>query len=99
VQPPTVTFNEENAGKGGGETLDATFLGGWVCLSRVGGAGNLLDYNCGARTYDTGGGYNHSGVDIYEVYEGTIGSWYSHRPGRRAARSSSDPDSTSRIER
>jgi murein DD-endopeptidase MepM/ murein hydrolase activator NlpD len=27
--------------------------------------GNLLDYNCGARTYDTGDGYNHSGIDIF----------------------------------
>jgi murein DD-endopeptidase MepM/ murein hydrolase activator NlpD len=26
---------------------------------------SLLDYNCGTRTYDTSGGYNHSGVDIF----------------------------------
>lgn len=26
---------------------------------------NLLDYNCGQRTYDTGSGYNHQGTDIY----------------------------------
>lgn len=25
----------------------------------------LLDYNCGARTYDTSSGYNHAGVDIF----------------------------------
>jgi murein DD-endopeptidase MepM/ murein hydrolase activator NlpD len=25
----------------------------------------LLDYNCGARTYDTAGGYNHAGTDIF----------------------------------
>lgn len=25
----------------------------------------LLDYNCGAKTYDTNDGYNHMGVDIY----------------------------------
>jgi murein DD-endopeptidase MepM/ murein hydrolase activator NlpD len=25
----------------------------------------LLDYNCGARTYDTASGYNHAGVDIF----------------------------------
>lgn len=25
----------------------------------------LLDYNCGNRTYDTAGGYNHMGVDIF----------------------------------
>jgi murein DD-endopeptidase MepM/ murein hydrolase activator NlpD len=25
---------------------------------------NLLDYNCGKRTYDTAGGYNHRGIDI-----------------------------------
>jgi hypothetical protein len=26
---------------------------------------NLLDYNCGTRTYDTESGYNHKGTDIY----------------------------------
>ena len=26
--------------------------------------GQLLDYNCGARTYDTAQGYNHQGTDI-----------------------------------
>lgn len=25
----------------------------------------LLDYNCGARTYDLGSGYNHQGIDYY----------------------------------
>lgn len=25
----------------------------------------LLDYECGARTYDLGGGYNHQGVDFF----------------------------------
>lgn len=25
----------------------------------------LLDWNCGARTYDTAGGYNHAGIDIF----------------------------------
>lgn len=25
----------------------------------------LLDYNCGARTYDTAAGYNHGGIDIF----------------------------------
>ena len=25
----------------------------------------LLDYNCGARTYDQAGGYNHTGTDIF----------------------------------
>lgn len=25
----------------------------------------LLDYNCGARTYDTTGGYNHQGIDFF----------------------------------
>jgi murein DD-endopeptidase MepM/ murein hydrolase activator NlpD len=25
---------------------------------------SLRDYNCGARTYDTSGGYNHQGIDI-----------------------------------
>jgi murein DD-endopeptidase MepM/ murein hydrolase activator NlpD len=25
----------------------------------------LLDYNCGARTYDTAAGYNHKGVDMF----------------------------------
>lgn len=25
----------------------------------------LTDYNCGTRTYDTAGGYNHQGVDIF----------------------------------
>lgn len=25
----------------------------------------LLDYNCGTRTYDTAAGYNHAGVDIF----------------------------------
>ena len=25
----------------------------------------LLDYSCGDRTYDTTGGYNHRGIDIY----------------------------------
>lgn len=27
--------------------------------------GSLQDYECGTRTYDTAGGYNHSGVDIH----------------------------------
>ena len=27
--------------------------------------GFLLDYNCGNRTYDTAGGYNHAGTDIF----------------------------------
>jgi len=27
--------------------------------------GQLQDYNCGSRTYDTDNGYNHQGVDIY----------------------------------
>ncbi|MFK7951495.1 MAG: peptidoglycan DD-metalloendopeptidase family protein [Ekhidna sp.] len=27
--------------------------------------GDLLDYNCGTRTYDTQSGYNHKGTDIY----------------------------------
>jgi len=27
--------------------------------------GQLLDYNCGDRTYDTSGGYNHLGVDFF----------------------------------
>ncbi len=26
---------------------------------------NLLDYNCGTRTYDTPSGYNHAGTDIF----------------------------------
>ncbi len=26
---------------------------------------SLLDYNCGTRTYDTSGGYNHGGVDFF----------------------------------
>ena len=26
---------------------------------------HLLDYNCGARTYDLSGGYNHAGTDIF----------------------------------
>lgn len=26
---------------------------------------NVLDYNCGSRSYDTGNGYNHQGVDIF----------------------------------
>ncbi|MCK7589577.1 peptidoglycan DD-metalloendopeptidase family protein [Subsaxibacter sp. CAU 1640] len=25
----------------------------------------VLDYNCGSRTYDTTGGYNHAGMDIF----------------------------------
>jgi hypothetical protein len=25
----------------------------------------LLDYNCGARTYDTASGYNHKGIDMF----------------------------------
>lgn len=25
----------------------------------------LQDYNCGTRTYDTSGGYNHAGIDIF----------------------------------
>jgi murein DD-endopeptidase MepM/ murein hydrolase activator NlpD len=25
----------------------------------------IIDYNCGSKTYDTAGGYNHKGVDIY----------------------------------
>lgn len=25
----------------------------------------VQDYNCGARTYDTNGGYNHQGIDIF----------------------------------
>ncbi|WP_452227192.1 peptidoglycan DD-metalloendopeptidase family protein [Lacinutrix cladophorae] len=25
----------------------------------------LLDFNCGTQTYDTSGGYNHQGVDVY----------------------------------
>ncbi len=25
----------------------------------------LLDYNCGARTYDLSSGYNHSGIDFF----------------------------------
>src|SRR5262245_56875326 len=25
----------------------------------------LLDYNCGTRTYDTSGGYNHAGIDFF----------------------------------
>src|SRR5258708_6514321 len=25
----------------------------------------VLDYNCGTRTYDTDGGYNHQGTDIF----------------------------------
>lgn len=28
-------------------------------------ANQLLDYACGGRTYDTGGGYNHQGTDFY----------------------------------
>lgn len=27
--------------------------------------GQRLDFNCGARTYDTSGGYNHGGTDYY----------------------------------
>lgn len=27
--------------------------------------GSLLDWNCGARTYDTDAGYNHQGIDYY----------------------------------
>jgi murein DD-endopeptidase MepM/ murein hydrolase activator NlpD len=27
--------------------------------------GQILDYNCGARTYDTAAAYNHKGVDIF----------------------------------
>ncbi|HEX9730826.1 MAG TPA: peptidoglycan DD-metalloendopeptidase family protein [Thermoanaerobaculia bacterium] len=27
--------------------------------------GGLLDYECGSRTYDTGGGYNHRGSDFF----------------------------------
>ncbi|MBX3244110.1 MAG: VCBS repeat domain-containing M23 family metallopeptidase [Acidobacteria bacterium] len=27
--------------------------------------GQLLDYNCGNRTYDTAAGYNHAGVDMF----------------------------------
>lgn len=27
--------------------------------------GSLEDWNCGTRTYDTSGGYNHQGVDIF----------------------------------
>ena len=30
-----------------------------------GAPGQLLDYNCGARTYDTNSGYNHSGIDFF----------------------------------
>lgn len=26
---------------------------------------NVLDYNCGSRSYDTGNGYNHQGIDIF----------------------------------
>ncbi|MEO7875862.1 MAG: peptidoglycan DD-metalloendopeptidase family protein [Dokdonella sp.] len=26
---------------------------------------HLLDWNCGARTYDQAGGYNHAGIDIF----------------------------------
>lgn len=26
---------------------------------------NVLDYNCGSRSYDTGSGYNHQGIDIF----------------------------------
>src|SRR6185436_3537642 len=26
---------------------------------------HLLDYDCGTRTYDTAGGYNHAGTDIF----------------------------------
>jgi murein DD-endopeptidase MepM/ murein hydrolase activator NlpD len=26
---------------------------------------HLLDWNCGARTYDQSGGYNHAGIDIF----------------------------------
>lgn len=26
---------------------------------------HLLDYNCGARTYDQAGGYNHAGIDMF----------------------------------
>jgi len=33
----------------------------------------VQDYNCGNRTYDTSGGYNHSGIDIYTWPF----SWYS----------------------
>lgn len=29
------------------------------------GVGSLEDWNCGTRTYDTSGGYNHQGVDIF----------------------------------
>jgi murein DD-endopeptidase MepM/ murein hydrolase activator NlpD len=27
--------------------------------------GQLLDFNCGSRTYDLSGGYNHGGIDIF----------------------------------
>lgn len=27
--------------------------------------GQVLDFNCGARTYDTTGGYNHGGTDLF----------------------------------
>jgi len=33
----------------------------------------VQDYNCGNRTYDTSGGYNHAGIDIYTWPF----SWYS----------------------
>lgn len=29
------------------------------------GAGSVLDWNCGGRSYDLASGYNHSGVDIF----------------------------------
>ncbi len=62
------------AGRGGGslaqplrafpDLADPGFYGitNYVDLDPT-GPNNLLDYNCGARTYDTSSGYDHQGVD------------------------------------
>ncbi len=38
-----------------------------------GGASTLRDYNCGTRTYDTPGGYDHDGIDIGTAPFGWLG--------------------------
>lgn len=45
-----------------------SYIGNYVDLNSMsngdGDTSTLRDYNCGKRTYDTEGGYDHSGIDI-----------------------------------
>ncbi len=58
----------------------------------------LLDYNCGSRTYDTSGGYNHAGIDIFtwpfgwKMMDFDEVEIIAGAPGQILAKASTNPD-------